>query len=117
MIFCGDRLWTNGVPIFRELRALLTIHGDQLEVIEGGARGADSMSREACLRLKVSVIEILADWATHGRAAGPIRNQRMLDMGPDLVVAFHKNIDQSKGTRDMVNRAKKAGVPVRVVTE
>ena len=31
------------------------------------------------------------DWATHGRAAGPIRNQAMLQEGkPDVVVAFER---------------------------
>jgi hypothetical protein len=28
-----------------------------------------------------------ADWETHGRAAGPIRNEKMLTWKPDLVVA------------------------------
>jgi hypothetical protein len=37
-----------------------------------------------------------------GPAAGPIRNQRMLDWGPDLVVAFAGG----KGTADMVRRAR-----------
>jgi hypothetical protein len=37
----------------------------------------------------------------------------MLDEGkPDLVLAFHENIDESKGTRDMVHRARGAGVKV-----
>lgn len=49
--------------------------------------------------------------ATNGKAAGPIRNQRMLDEGkPDLVVAF----PGGRGTADMVRRAKAAGVPVRL---
>lgn len=44
------------------------------------------------------------------RAAGPIRDQEMLDKGkPDLVVAFLGN----RGTADMVRRAREAGVPVR----
>jgi hypothetical protein len=32
--------------------------------------------------------EIKADRKRYGNAAGPIRNQQMLDWGPDLVVAF-----------------------------
>lgn len=51
-----------------------------------------------------------------GRAAGPIRNGEMLAEGrPDLVVAFHLDIARSRGTRDMVNRALRAGVPVLLV--
>jgi hypothetical protein len=50
-----------------------------------------------------------ADWAKHGRAASPIRNQQMLDEGrPNLVVAF----PGGRGTADMVRRARSAGVEV-----
>ena len=50
-----------------------------------------------------------ADRAKYGRAAGPIRNQQMLDEGrPTLVVAF----PDGRGTADMVRRARSAGVEV-----
>jgi hypothetical protein len=55
-----------------------------------------------------------ADWDKHGRAAGPIRNQQMLDEGkPDLVVAFL--LPQGSGTLDMIRRTEKAGIEVRVI--
>jgi hypothetical protein len=49
-----------------------------------------------------------ADWHWHGRAAGPIRNQKMLDWGPDLVVAFAGG----DGTACMMRLARAAGVEV-----
>lgn len=53
-----------------------------------------------------------ADWKTHNRAAGPIRNQRMIDEGrPDLVIAF----PGGRGTADMVKRARAAGIEVREI--
>lgn len=53
-----------------------------------------------------------ADWVRLGRAAGPVRNQLMIEQGkPDLVVAFPGNF----GTADCVRRAKAAGVPVMEV--
>lgn len=53
-----------------------------------------------------------ADWHTHGRAAGPIRNRRMIEEGkPDLVVAF----PGGRGTANMVNQARAAGIEVREV--
>ena len=46
------------------------------------------------------------------KKAGPLRNQRMLDEGkPDLVVAF----PGGGGTKDMVRRSVKAGVPIHEV--
>lgn len=41
----------------------------------------------------------------------------MLDTGIDLVLAFHNQIEVSKGTGDMVRRARRKGVPVEVITE
>jgi UDP-N-acetylmuramoylalanine-D-glutamate ligase len=59
------------------------------------------------MRIPVETYE--ADWDTHGKAAGPIRNKRMLDEGkPDLVVAF----PGGRGTANMISQARKAGVEV-----
>jgi len=53
-----------------------------------------------------------ADWETHGRAAGPIRNKRMLtEFKPDLVLAF----PGGKGTADCVKQARAMGIEVREV--
>jgi hypothetical protein len=54
-----------------------------------------------------------ADWAKHGKAAGPLRNQEMVDLGADICLAFPLNA--SRGTRDCMRRAEAAGIPVKVV--
>jgi hypothetical protein len=59
-----------------------------------------------------SLKEFEADWKTHGRAAGPIRNQAMVDAGADYFLAFNYNV--SRGTADCVDRCRKAGIPGRV---
>lgn len=60
-----------------------------------------------------------ADWGRLGRAAGPLRNQRMVDVLTDarhrLVVAFP--VGSSAGTMDCCRRASRAGIPVRVFTQ
>lgn len=50
-----------------------------------------------------------ADWERYGKRAGPIRNRKMLDQGPDLVVAFGGD----KGTADCVREARRRGIAVR----
>jgi len=81
-------------------------------LIHGGARGADEGAKEWGESEHATVVEYRADWKKHGRAAGPTRNQRMLDEGkPDIVIAF----PGGRGTKDMVSRAKMAGVPVAEV--
>lgn len=78
-------------------------------IINGGARGADELARHWASRKMIDCHTVNADWKAHGKAAGPIRNQKMLDeMAPDLVVAF----PGGSGTADMVRRAKSAGVEV-----
>lgn len=53
-----------------------------------------------------------AQWHVHGRSAGPIRNQAMVDSGADLCLAFPA-ID-SRGTWDCVRRAQSAGIPTKI---
>jgi hypothetical protein len=85
----------------------------QMTVIEGGARGADRIARAWCLANNVQVVIERADWAKHGRAAGPIRNQAMLDKyKPDLCLAA----PGGTGTADMVARCRHEQVPVIELT-
>jgi predicted polyphosphate/ATP-dependent NAD kinase len=109
VLVCGGRDYADRKAVFKALDAIRAAKGS-LTVIQGGAAGADALAREWCMaQPSVHLINEPADWKAHGRAAGPIRNQRMLDEHkPDLVLAF----PGGKGTADMVRRARSAGVPV-----
>lgn len=86
-----------------------------LVIIQGGARGADLIARDRCAYHDIKFQTFPAEWDRYGKAAGPIRNQQMLDEGkPDCVIAFHDDIENSRGTKDMVERARKAGLTVHV---
>lgn len=115
ILVCGSRTY----PVDFALPALLDAYrarADYLTVIDGGARGADTYAHEWAQARGVHTVRFHADWDTHGKAAGPIRNQRMLDEEPDLVLAFiDKPLAQSRGTADMVGRARKANVPTYVI--
>jgi hypothetical protein len=114
VLVCGGRDFLNRTAVWKELNGLHAKHG-RLTVIQGGARGVDQMAREWCYDVRsVHMINEPADWLKHGPAAGPIRNQLMLDEHkPDMVLAF----PGGRGTADMVRRAEKAGVPVLHVGE
>ena len=116
ILVCGDRNWHNYHLIEQTLS---DIHSHQpiQTIIEGEARGADSLARLAGQRLGIPVMRFPADWSRYGRAAGFIRNQQMLDEGkPDLVLAFHNDIQSSKGTKDMVERARKASIETQIIS-
>jgi len=107
VLVCGDREWTDLAAILRELK-----HHRATVVIHGGARGADTLAGEAARQMKIPVEMFPAQWNLYGKSAGPIRNKQMLVEGePDLVLAFHSDLMSSRGTRDMVRRADRAGVP------
>lgn len=83
-------------------------------VIHGGAAGADSLADQWARYRFNTIEEYTADWEKYGKAAGPTRNRQMLKEGkPDLVIAFLAK--DSRGTKDMINVATEAGVPVKVV--
>ena len=114
VLICGDRNWKNWGAIKKVVNNL----PDDAVVIQGMCRGADLMSRYIAVKRGLSVEDYPADWDTYGRAAGPIRNKQMLDEGkPDIVYAFHPDLENSKGTKNMVNQAKKYGIEVIVVNE
>ena len=108
VIVCGGRKYNNATRLYSILGKLHRERGIDL-VIQGGATGADTLAARWAVANDVSTTTYAADWGAHGRAAGPKRNQEMLDKEqPDAVVAF----PGGNGTADMVRRAKAAGVPV-----
>lgn len=113
ILVCGGRDYGNKDRLFHDLDALnrtLDVLNVGIEtVIHGGASGADALAAAWAYHHHIGQMEFKADWDTHGPAAGPIRNQNMLEVGrPDAVVAF----PGGRGTEDMMRRAAKAGLPV-----
>lgn len=124
VLVTGDRNWTNKDRI-REVLSALDDFGC---IIEGGARGADTLAREVAKELGVPHCPrgdagglpgpYMADWDKFHKAAGPIRNRLMVSDGkPNLVVAFHNDILESKGTLDMVRFARSKKIPTYIYTE
>jgi len=111
ILICGSRGWRAKDPI----RAILRGHGPSTTLIQGGANGADMIAGWVAEELGIQVVKVDADWQRHGRAAGPIRNQAMLDLRPDIVYAF-RTYGKSRGPDDMVRRSEAAGIPVYVVS-
>ncbi len=117
VLVCGDRNWTDAGKIMLALKRIVSALGEQrVVVVHGKARGADTLGGVAGKALGLEIEEHPAQWDKFGRAAGPIRNQEMLDSGLAYAVACHSDLTTSKGTKDMVGRLEKAGVPYELVT-
>lgn len=111
LIVCGGRDYNDRAKAFHTLDR---IHAKRpiVRIVEGGASGADSIAREWANSHGVECRTFHADWTAHGKAAGPMRNQLMLDSEVDGVLAF----PGGRGTADMVSRARSWGVTVMEVT-
>lgn len=111
VVITGSRKWKDPYVISNTL--------DELpggELIVGGARGADTFAQnygEKSPKWSVSVFQ--AEWERYGKRAGFIRNHRMLDENPDLVLAFWDG--KSPGTKHTIHEAEKRGLRVRVVRQ
>ena len=77
-------------------------------VVSGRAAGADCMGECAAASLDIPVETFPANWKEEGKAAGHLRNQRMLDSGIDIAL----QLPGGRGTEDMRRRLDKAGVVV-----
>lgn len=104
ILVCGGRDYSDRAAV----DLVLTLAKPSC-VIHGAQTGADTLAGDWAKRNGVPVEVYPADWKRLKYAAGPIRNQQMLDEGkPDYVIAFPGGV----GTADMVRRAKKAGLKV-----
>ena len=56
-----------------------------------------------------------ASWSEHGNRAGFLRNEKMVNLGADVCLAFQR--DKSKGTQITIDLARAAGIPTYVYTE
>lgn len=107
VLITGGREFNDMLALFKFLDDLHNQH-PFTSILHGNARGADKIAG-AWARSRHMKEEIHpAQWQKHGLAAGPIRNQEMLDTKPNFAVAF----PGGKGTADMVRRIKKAGLPL-----
>lgn len=120
--------WHDAVQTVSPEVGVVVVHGDC-------PAGADAIAKQWATDNGLSHEPHPADWSEpcpdnclsrphrktsrkHGEycpLAGHRRNQRMVDLGADLVLAFHRN--NSRGTGDCIARAKTAGIPVRIFEE
>lgn len=115
VLVTGSRTWTNGAAIAGALSSLLDLN-EPITIVHGACkRGADDIAHRLANALGLGIERHPADWKTHGRGAGPIRNRDMvdsLDPATDLVLAFWDG--KSPGTLNTIELARDRHVTVKV---
>lgn len=113
VLVCGSRSWIAAQPIRDRVAGLEpgTI------VVTGCADGADHHAAQAAVDYGMWSVYVPVTgqhWQRYGRSAGHKRNHAMLDLAPDLVIAFQVN--GSNGTQGTIDEARRRGIPVEVHT-
>lgn len=84
---------------------------DKVAIVSGCARGADQLGERFAKEKGFEILKYPANWHEHGKAAGPMRNSEMANAG-HVLIAFP--IGESKGTRDMISKARAKNLRVFV---
>lgn len=88
---------------------------ENVEIISGGARGADSLGEQLASSYGLKLTVFPAQWDTYGKAAGMIRNKEMADYAiknSDKAILFAFWDGKSHGTKGMIDIAKRCGMEV-----
>lgn len=112
VLVCGSRSWPDRTIIENRIAQL----DPGTIIITGGASGADAQAAQAAREHGLFVAEFAvtgALWRRHGKAAGILRNHAMLDLHPDLVIAFTNG--DTPGTDSTIAEARRRGISVETV--
>ena len=111
VIIAGGRTFDDYALLKKKCDEILKNKKD-VEIVSGGARGADTMGERYAKENGFPIKLFPADWDTHGRAAGMLRNADMASYS-DALIAFVW--EESNGTRQMISLARKKGLNYRII--
>lgn len=113
LIVAGGRDFNDYPRLHAKLFALAEEAGNgrHISIVCGMARGADALGLRLAKEENVKHYEFPADWATHGKAAGHIRNRQMGDFADGLIAYWD---GKSRGTKGMIEYMQSLGKPVLI---
>lgn len=112
VIIAGGRDFNDYKKLKKCCNNILKNVDDEIEIICGGAIGADSMGALYGKEMGYKIKYFIPDWNNLGKKAGILRNCDMADYA-DALIAFWNN--SSKGTRHMIEYARKNELKIRVI--
>ena len=112
VIVAGAVAWSDADAILRELSKLPA----GVTIVHGDCEGVDSLAGQIATQLGFCLEPMAkrdSDFVAYGPLAWKGLNERMLAAGADLVLAFHPDIENSQGSRHLIELAQAAGVEVQ----
>jgi hypothetical protein len=107
VIVSGSRTITD----YAAVKSVLDSHRHRIHtVFVGDARGVDALAVRWCKENGITYQIFRAEWNLYGRGAGPERNKDMILAGGEALIAIYEG--ESKGTKNMMAQAERAGIPV-----
>lgn len=95
-----------------QIKAILQLHDAYYgaeEIVSGGALGVDTAGEKYAEHWSIYLKRFPADWQTHGRKAGHIRNAEMADYADALLLIWD---GKSPGSKNMLAEMKKRKKPI-----
>ena len=114
VIIAGTRFF-NDYSLLKEtadrLLADKITAGYSIVIVSGGCAGADLLGERYAKENGYSIDRYPAEWKECGKKAGIMRNAVMADKA-DALIAYWDGI--SRGTKNMIDEARKRGLAVRI---
>lgn len=107
-IIAGGREFND----YKLVEETLLNYNDVTEIVSGCARGADSLGEKFAMEHAIPIKKFPADWDKYGKSAGYRRNEQMAIYAEQLIAFWD---GKSKGTKHMIDFAKKLGLKVSVI--
>ena len=114
IIIAGSRSCPEDSAILKDKINKILLHIDcyDTEIVSGTCKGADILGENYAKDNKLPIKQFPADWDKHGNKAGYIRNKEMAEYATHLIALWD---GESKGTKMMIDLAKRNGLKVRVI--
>jgi hypothetical protein len=112
LIIAGSRTLTDYSWMETKLNNVLANTQEDVVVISGGAKGADKLGERYAKTRGFDVIIMPADWDTHGKKAGYLRNKQMAQECTHAVIFWD---GESPGSKHMIDICQKLNIPNRVI--
>lgn len=113
-VIAGSRHFNDYKRLKNELDIIFRFYNVKAEItiISGGCRGADALGERYARENGIPLEIFEAEWDKYGRAAGPIRNEKMVEYS-SAVICFWDN--KSRGTFSLIKLANKHKKPIKII--